>query len=418
VKDIVGQKKKHKKAPRGMTKVAKAAPVAPLRKRLLKAIFFILLAGLFTFVLNRAGLLSQLETTFLDAQMRLDVPDEESQVIIVDITQSDFEQIFQGQTRPLKPDALRTLIRAVAKGRPCVIGIDIDTHFAQFKNFTLSDDWPPIIWAREVAELPADVNQKPAPLDVLGGQSPALNEKSGIALLIDDAVSKTTRRYVRLIETTVGKQPSFAWAVYRERQRQDCSGVRLPPLDESAGPLLIRYSRGIEGIGRTRLTASNVISFAEDANWPNNELVKDKIVLIGGSYLDEDKHDTPIGRMTGVEVMANVVESELRGGGIEPPNNLTVGLLLIFDGLLLIALFQMLPLRKALLFSLPIIIILSLACSFLSYRSFSRWAFFAPMMVGVLLAELLDMAKDVYKDWIRRLKGESQTEKPTAPPRK
>jgi CHASE2 domain-containing sensor protein len=401
------RKKKHKKAPQGKTKIIRVTPSVPLRKRLPKALLFMFLAGLFTFVLNRAGLLNQLETTFLDAQMRLDVPDEESQVVIVDITQSDFQQTFQGQTRPLKPDALWALINAVAKGRPCIIGVDIDTHFEQFKDFKVADEWPPVIWSREVAELPADVTQNPVPLDVLGGQNPAFNEKSGIPLLIDDAGSKTTRRYVRLIETTLGKQPSFAWAVYRERQNRDCGGVTLPPLSESADPLLIRYSRGIEGIGRTRLTASNVISFAEDVNWPNNELVKDKIVLIGGSYLGEDRHDTPLGRMTGVEVMANVVESELRGGGIKPPSYLTMGLLLIFDGFLLIALFQFLPLRKALLFSLPVIVILSLACSFLTYRSFSRWAFFAPMMIGVMLAELLDMARGIYTDRVKRLKGAS-----------
>jgi len=404
----VRRKKKNKKIPRSKKKkIAKAAPSVPFWKRLLKSFLFLILAGLFTIVLNRAGLLSQLETTFLDAQMRLDVPDEESQVVIIDITQNDFEQIFQGQTRPLKPDALRTLISAVAKGQPCVIGVDIDTHFTQFKDFKVADDWPPIVWSREVAEIPADVNQKPVPLDVLGGQDPALNEKSGLPLLIDDAGSKTTRRYMRLIETTLGKQPSFPWAVYRERQSRNCGGVTLPVLTESTDPLLIRYSRGAEGVGRTKITASNVISFAEDPNWQNNELVKDKIVLIGGSYLGEDRHDTPFGMMTGVEVMANVVESELRGGGIKPPNNLTLGLLLLFDGILLIALFQFLPFRRALLFSIPAIIVLSLTCSFLTYHSFSRWAFFASMMIGVTLAELLDMVKDVYKDWIKQLRGQS-----------
>lgn len=366
-----------------------------------------LLAGFFTLVLNRAGLLNQLETTFLDAQMRLDVPDEESQVVIIDITQNDFENIFQGQTRPLKPDALRSLIAAVAKGRPCVIGVDVDTHFAQFKDFKVSDDWPPVIWARELAELPADVTQKPVPVDVLGGQNPALNEKSGIPLLINDAGSKTARRYVRLVETTLGKQPSFAWAVYKERRSRNCGGATPPALEETTEPLLISYARGREGVGRIRVTASNVITYAGDADWPNNGLLKDKIVLIGGSYLGEDRHDTPVGELTGVEVMANVIESELRGGGISPPNSLTMGLLLLFDGFLLIALFQILPLRKALLFSLPLIALLSLVCSFLTYRSFSRWAFFAPVMIGVTLAELLDMVKDVYKDWIRRAKGNS-----------
>ena len=365
-----------------------------------------LLAGLFTFVLNRAGLLSRLETTFIDAQMKLDVPSEESQVVIVDITNSDFQQIFHERTRPLEPDALRKLITAVATGRPCIIAVDIDTHFPKFKDFKMEDDWPPVVWAREIAEVPADIKQKPVPLDVLGGQNPALNEKSGIPLLLDDA-GKITRSYVRLIETTDGKQPSFGWAIYKQRQSRKCGGITFPPLEEGTDPLMIRYSRSGEGIGRTKITSGKVIWFAEDPNWPQNDLVKDKVVLIGGSYLGEDRHDTPLGTMTGVEVMANVVESELRGGGIKPPSYLTMGLLLIFDGFLLLALFQFLPLRKALPLSLPVIVLLSLTCSFLTYRSFSRWAFFAPVMIGVMVAELLDMVRDIYKDRIRRLNEKS-----------
>ena len=369
-----------------------------------------LLAGLFTGVLNRAGLLGLLETTFLDVQMKIDVPDEESQVVIVDITQNDFDKMFEGKTRPLQPDALRKLIDAVAKGQPCVIGVDIDTHFSGFKDFKIADEWPSIIWSREIAELPSSIDQKPVPLEVLGGQNPLLNDKSGIPLLIDDAGS-TTRQYVRLIETSLGKQPSFAWAVYKEQQSRDCGVKNTPPLKENSDPLIIRYARGIEGVGRIRTTAVEVIDFAKDPNWPSDGLLKNKTVLIGGSYLGEDRHYTPIGRMTGVEVMANVIESEFRGGGIKPPNYLTMGLLLLFDGFLLITLFQVLSLRKALLLSLPIIVIVSLACSFMTYGSFSRWAFFAPVMIGVMLAELFDMVKDVYKDWLKRLYRPSHIKK-------
>lgn len=398
--------KKHPKLPRRAGKTARAAHPARFRARLLKGLSFMLLAGFFTLVLNRAGLLSQLETTFLDAQMRLDVPEQESPVVIIDITQGDFERDFQGQTRPLKPEALWSLISAVAKGRPCVIGVDIDTHFPQLKDFKVAEDWPPVIWAREVADLPADGSQKLVPLGVLGGQSPSLDGKSGIPLLIEDAGSGTARLYVRMVETTLGTQPSFPWAVYKESRSLGCAGAATPAPQENTEPLLIRYSRGSEGVGRTRLTASNVTSFAHSAGWQNNDLLRGKIVLIGGSYLGEDRHNTPLGRLTGVEVMANIVEGELRGGGIRPPNNLTIGLLLLFDGFILIALFQLLSFRRALLVSPTVILLLSLACSFLTYRSFSRWAFFAPVLLGVTFAELFDMVKDIYKGWIGAAKAE------------
>ncbi|HEX8456542.1 MAG TPA: CHASE2 domain-containing protein [Pyrinomonadaceae bacterium] len=363
----------------------------------LPLIFFALL---FTVVFNRLGLLTQLETTTLDAQMRLDEPEGESPVVIVDITQQDFERDFQGQTRPLHPGVLQQLINAVARGRPCVIGVDIDTHFAEFKNFELAKDWPPVVWAREIEETVPEVGEQLSTLDVLGGQDPALNESSGLTLLIDDS-EKITRRYARLYETRRGPSPSFAWAIYKASSKAGCHGVSHTSREESTEPLLIRYSRGREGVGRSRMPASHILNFARSADWEKNSLLAGKIVIIGGSYLGDDVHDTPLGQMSGVEVIANVVESELRGGGLKPPGLLTVGLLLLFEGFLLLTLFQLFSPKKALLLCLPAIVFLALACSILTYRTFSRWAFFVPVMVGVVVAELIDMLRDRYKQEIK-----------------
>lgn len=375
---------------------AEARPRTPLLRRLRLALPLMLLALVFTAVFNRLGLLRQLETGILDTQMRLDEPEGESPVVVVEITQQDFEQLFQGQTRPLLPSALRQLIDTVARGKPCVIGVDIDTHFPQFKEFAVSKDWPPVVWVREIEDPTAEVGAQLSTLDVLGGQDQSLNSRSGLPLLIDDTVG-VTRYYTRLFETTGGPVPSFAWAVYKASRDARCPGLAHPDLEEGTGPLLIRYARGREGAGRTRLPASHVMKLAGGGGWEDNALIAGKIVIIGSSYLGEDTHDTPLGRMTGVEVTANVIESELRGGGIKPPSLPTVWLLLLFEGFLLIALFQILPPRQALLFSLPLVLFLSLACSLLTYRSFSHWAFFAPVMLGVIVAELIDMLKDLYK---------------------
>jgi hypothetical protein len=139
--------------------------------------------------------------------------------VIVNISQEDFEGLFQGQTRPLNPPKLHELITAVSKGKPCVIGVDIDTSFPQFQGFKVSDDWSPTVWAREVA----------VPVEVLGGQA-RYNEKSGLTLLIDDA-SGVTRQYKRLIETVDGDLHSFAWAVFQESKARKCAGMEIPELE-------------------------------------------------------------------------------------------------------------------------------------------------------------------------------------------
>ncbi len=360
-----------------------------------------LLALIFTFIFNRAGLFAEMETTILDTQMKRDMPAKESDVVIVDITPEDFNQIFQGQTRPLNPVALQTLVEAIAEGQPCVVGVDIDTSFPQFKDFKVSDKLSNFVWSRS-AEIPDDVRQKPVPLNVLGGQNSALNEKSGLPITESDS-KRVTRFYPRLVETTQGNLPSFAWAIFKEGKSRNCAGIKFPDLEETTGSLIIGYSRGAGGAGRARIPAGNILKLAGNPNWKNNELIKNKIVLLGGSYLGEDKHDTPLGVMNGVEINSNIIESELRGGGVKPPSFLRVILLQIFDGVLLITLFQLFSWRKAALLSLPFIIFLSLACSFFTYYSFSHWAFFAPVMIGVVLTDLIDKGKDYFK---KRYKSE------------
>ncbi|HSK71256.1 MAG TPA: CHASE2 domain-containing protein, partial [Pyrinomonadaceae bacterium] len=373
-----------------------------LARRVLKVLPLMILGLLFVFYLNRAEY-DKLGVSFLDVRMRLEHPDKESDVVIVEITQKDFDGFFEGQTRPLNPPKLHELITAVSKGKPCVIGVDIDTHFAEFgaETFAVQEDkWSPVVWAREIKEIPQSINEKPIPLNVLGGQD-KYNSNSGIPLLIDDE-SGVTRRYTRMIETqenTVGKKPSFAWAVYREAASR-CLGIDFPDMkeikkrEEETSPLFIKYSRGhnVESVessnenaadksaesvnrknqwkeaknrGRIKIPASQIINLSKSKDWQNNNLIKNKIVLIGGTYLNDDVHETPLGRMSGVEITANVIETELDGGGIKQPGFLTIGLLSLFHGFLIIGLFQLVSWEKALLISLPVVFIISLACSFL-----------------------------------------------------
>lgn len=365
-----------------------------LKRRLLRSVAFLLLMLVFVFVFNRAGLLSKLETTVLDTTMRLDAPLQNSPVVIININQQDFAGFFEGQSRPLNPPRLHELITAVSKGGPCVIGVDIDTSFPQFKEKDwVRNDWPDIVWVRETKHLPRNVDELAIPSDVLGGRS-NIEDSSGLALLIQDP-SGVTRRYKRLIETTSGPLPSFAWAVFQQSRK--CSGIAFPELPENVGskPLLIRYSRP-EGVGRNKFAASHIVQSALDPKWPENELIKGKIVLIGGTYLDEDRHSTPLGELSGVEINANVIETELRGGGIEPPGFLSVALLSLFDSLLVIGLFHVFQWRHAMLYSVPLIVVLSLLCSLLTYKSFAQSPMFALVMIGVVVAEGVDSLKGHY----------------------
>lgn len=373
-------------------------------QRVLRALPLVVLALIFTFVLNRTGLFSDLEKLFLDIQMQADTQAEDRGVVIVDIKQEDLDGFFEGKNKPLDPAKLQALIEKIAAGRPCIIGVDIDTSFAAFKEFRVSPELSNVVWARS-ARFP---DGQIVPLDVLGGQDVRLNERSGLPLPEDDA-KNVTRTYFRMVETTAGKLPSFTWAVFDEAKKASeidgtkCEGIRFPELKGTDEEFIIGYSGGSEGKGRARIPASHILSLSEEEGWKDNTVLRNKIVLLGGSYLDEDVYATPVGEMSGVEILANIVETELRGGGTKPPSTLAVVLLQLFDGVLLISLFQLAPWRKAALLSLPFILVLSFLCSLLTYWSFAHWAFFAPVMLGVVATELFDKGKDFFK---KRYKNE------------
>lgn len=360
-------------------------------QRLVKALPLIVLALLFTFLLNRAGLFSELERMFLDIQMRTSMPAEDSNVVIVDIDKSDLAQVFGGQRSPLQPEAFERLIDAVAGGEPCAVGVDIDTGFEQFGRFR-AKPLGNFVWVRDFRSG-ENISMQP----VLGADELPSTAKTPIRWGLPRTIAERgiTRYYTRSIKTTDGIAPSFSWSIL-ETARERCPGIKFPELQANDDMLTIGFSRGAYGEGRIRVPASHIIKFA-DGGWENKGLLKDKIVLVSGSFVTEDTRMTPLGMMDGFAINANIIETELRGGGVKPPGIVTLILLLAFDSVLLMALFHLFPWRKAALLSLPFIIVLSFACSFFTYWSFSHWAFFAPVMLGVLATEMFDKAKDFFK---------------------
>ncbi len=395
------RKQKRSKAVRARPK-AKPVPAAEkktLVQRILRAIPLVVLAVVFTFILSRTGAFAELETTILDTQMRLDMPETESPVVIVDIGQEDFDTIFGGKTRPLDPAGLKQLTDAVAAGAPCAVAVDIDTSFDQFSEFVMSDTMANFIWSRSTIE--SSGSEKPQPLRVLGRDDDVLYGHSGLPPLGDND-KRITRYYARAIETTLGPLPSLGWRVFEEARDRKCPNISFPQIKQESGSFVIGFSRGSEGRGRIKIPAKNILTMAASSGWASNELIRDKIVVIGGSYLGEDRYDTPIGVLTGAEIHANVIETELRGGGIKPPGLATIILLQIFDGFLLLGLYQVFSWRKAALLSIPLILVFSLACSFVTYYSFSYWLFFLPVMLAVALTQIFDEVKDYFKGRYKR----------------
>ena len=362
-----------------------------LFERILKAAPAVIVAVLLTFVLSRSGFFRQLETYALDTQVRLQSSQQESEVAIVRIDDDDYANLFHEKS-PLDRATLSKVIDAIALGKPKVIGIDIDTSGPEFRDFHSLPGWPPIVWARNGSF--SNREQKFHVLKVLGGQEPA--PPSGLVVLKLDA-DTAVRRYARMCETEHGPVPSFPWAVAAE-----FSGKRE---NQNAGEeeLFITFAGDREGSHRLHFTAARVLELADGAGWQSDGPLKDKIVLLGGAYTASDEHETPLGWMLGVEILAYAVETELHGGGMRPASAITITVLGGLVGLVLLLLFQHFTPSKALLLSFPTILLLGMVCSLVTFRTIAFWAYFVPIPLAVLVQEGYVQAKDYRKRLVKQL---------------
>lgn len=421
-------------------------------RRVVKATVLMLVVVGASWFATRLGLLPDLESVALDAQMRFNRPRENSPVAIVEITDSDYETIF-GAKSPLDPAQVRRLLAAVAAERPSVIGVDLDTSDPSFAGFEIPPEWPTVVWGR-VALAPGGAKLQPQA--VLGGRSPTC---SGIvAMQLDrDGVARHYRRAFpaeafcgsqpcrrpedanapagqRLCESDACPLPSFAWAVLqahsvagREYTPEKFEALRASAVETDELAVSFAAERRPPPGGRddcapaanaedfqlsrrTRLTAGEIIGSAEDPQTPADfRPLEGKIVLVGGAYgsYSRDEHRTPLGMMAGVELLAQVLETELEGGGLPPPNWFILGALFVFDNLLLVLIFKRFKQRpvRTLALSVAAIFAVAYVCSVAAFRTPRFWAYFVPVLFLALVLELYDNAKDTRDESVRSLTG-------------
>jgi len=309
-----------------------------LAKRLLAAAAIgLILTGLVWF-LEIFGALAQLERMTNDIESLLPQAREQtSEVVLVIITDRDYQQLFNGKS-PLLYDNkgtdtggnLQEIIDTIGKGHPAVIGVDIDTSDKRYVNLTF-DAEPPIVWEQEISEEDAHETNTPP---VLGGQTLQQNHSTGIPFLLRDN-DGVVRFYARHTRVPHGL-PSLPWEVVKTYSKVQAHKEACRAEDPSDHePRLIHYSNPSK-VSRSRLSAESVLALKSTENSP----FKGKIVLLGGDYLGLDRHETPMSReMLGVEVLANIIETELttdcKGGSTEL-SGLSRFLLLAFQNFVLV----------------------------------------------------------------------------------
>jgi CHASE2 domain-containing sensor protein len=319
----------------------------------------ILIAAIFTYIFVRLGFLGTIQNHGIDSYLKFRSSRSSDDIILVTISEGDYATIFQSQS-PLNASQLQKLLNATVSGNPKIIGIDIDTSDPQFRMLQIPPKSPPIVWGVDAPETPGKIFPNP----VLGGSDQIISK--GLVLLLKDS-KEVVRTYQRQYITEQGLFFSLPWAIVRNIQggasRED-------------GEFLLDFPVDAKDFQRT--TASSVIAASQGPAWSSG-ILKDKIVLLGGTYAaGRDRHKTPAGEMFGMEIMAEIIQSELNGSAARKPNEFVLVLLEIFGGVIILLVFIRFVFPFSAIVSVLLIPILTIVSTYLGYHSISKWYCFIP----------------------------------------
>jgi CHASE2 domain-containing sensor protein len=380
--------------------------MTPRLRGTLRDVIVVVVISLVTFALHHAGLLDRFETAGLDAFNVLNPARDPSGIVVIGIQDQDYAdpQLFNG-TSPLRCETVRAILDAIAAGRPAAIGVDLDTSSGDFSCLAppVGASWPPIVWAQDAIWDPAARHFQPQP--ALRGVPAARGPRdvTGLAVFPQDG-DGVIRRYRRELPLADGSQrASFPWAVVTTACQAGCerccAAAGRYRTDSHAEPLRLNFAG--ERFNFSPLSVRVVLAAAgadpTGGGWRERGPLVGQIVLLGGSYrAARDSHATPVGAMSGVQIMAQAIESELTGGGIRSVNEWVALGLDVALGLLLVWIHHRLRHRvtMALGISLGVMPILCLIASYIAFSTLGLWFNFAAVMTSILIDQLYRRATE------------------------
>jgi CHASE2 domain-containing sensor protein len=353
---------------------------------------------------HQRGLLNSFESTALDAYVATAAPRSGVNVVIVTITEDDYRnpELFGGRS-PLNASKLRILVDAILAGKPAVLGVDVATPDPAAGAAFESLNEPRVVWVQDAfLDAPDSSASSEWKLDrVLGSDSPPEGDGVGLSLFPRDA-DGIVRRYYRGITLTTDRgsvtRPSLAWAVLRmycaRETALECGRVRADP--DAAGESLWFNFAGDRYTFRKIPAGAILRTWMQDRTLPTDDL-SGAIVLLGGTFAaGRDAHATPLAEVSGVELTAFAIESELTGGGIRPSHHWTMLAAELAAAVFLVWMNWRWPpgSRWNVMANAGAILLLAAAGSYVAFRAFGYWASFIPIGAGVWLHQFYERARD------------------------
>lgn len=350
----------------------------------------VLLATAITAALHHTWFIQRLELTNLDALFVLFSGHTASNITIVEISDDDYgdKKMFSGVS-PLKPTVIGQLIQAIDSAGAQVIGVDV-----------LTADWPtdsvrnhqvraPVVWVQGVVETDGAMRLEP----VMGGNDLDLCEGPPALEQIDGMI----RRYFPRLFLNNRSVSSFTTVLKQVAQdsRTTCKQLRTAATADDA-PGESNYIAFIGGPSVfQRLSAGDVLAGWQAPEWSQKQILKDRIVLLGGAYRHaRDRYATPVGEMYGVEILANILASEMTNATVKEAGLITfiIADLLLGLGIITIAYY----LHPS--WSLPATFlgapILGVTLNMLLFAGWRYYLSFMPMVVGVVVHSIVEHVRE------------------------
>ena len=384
------------------------------RKLFFRSILLGTCVSIFVFFLSMTGYLSKWENGVFDFLMFWETEKRSSDIYLIEINGIDYNNLFHSKS-PLSRKVLSEMILKLSGAKPKAIGLDISIEDETIEDNYLIDSLKilnknkiPIVFplSKSFIKFAGSPISKVDPSKVrpLNLQLPSQFIFLG-AIDYMQSNDGVIREMSLLKDTKHDTWPSFPLALaaagtgmtwedlLTEIKSKINNGVKgKPHFNEFRS--LVENSRNspiqkIHFIGDKK--SFNTIQFSQIFKMPRESfqpgtIFTDKIILIGGSFEESrDFYMTPKGRLAGVEIIANSIESILRGNPIKSINHI---LELIFELLVIFVIsyffFRFTPLKASIICFLSIIP-LAIIGSALVFSNFSHWLNFIPAGLSVII---------------------------------
>jgi CHASE2 domain-containing sensor protein len=133
-------------------------------------------------------------------------------------------------------------------------------------------------------------------------------------------------------------------------------------------------------------------------------IFRDKIVIIGGTFDKKDFYLTPIGRMSGMEILANITQSIISGSLITPTSFWKAFAIQVVLGIAVALIFILFSRFWATVICLLALIPGVAVASILSFSPSHYWFDFVPTIGGVMLYGRIIKGEEVFKKMKYKLK--------------